>query len=98
MARKILQFVTGSARLMFSGGWAYHLWMTVLTVLVVSGILAYARADADGTTLEPVNLNELVREVIDLLDPPESFRIEVDPDLPVLTTARSPLQKIFSNA
>jgi molybdopterin-containing oxidoreductase family membrane subunit len=43
MARKIFQFVTGSARLMFAGGWAYHLWMTVLTVLVISGILAYAR-------------------------------------------------------
>jgi len=43
MARKIFQFVTGSTRLMFQGGWAYHLWMTVLTVLVVSGILAYAR-------------------------------------------------------
>jgi molybdopterin-containing oxidoreductase family membrane subunit len=43
MARKIFQFVIGSARLMFQGGWAYHLWMTVLTVLVVSGILAYAR-------------------------------------------------------
>ncbi len=33
MTRKILQFVTGSVRLMFQGGWTYHLWMTALTVL-----------------------------------------------------------------
>jgi len=48
MARKISQFVMGSARLMFQGGWAYHAWMTLLTFLVLSGILAYGRQLRDG--------------------------------------------------
>ena len=48
MARKISQFVVGSARLMFQGGWAYHAWMTLLTFLVLSGILAYGRQLREG--------------------------------------------------
>lgn len=43
MLRRILQFVTGSARLALGGGLAYHAWMTMLSILVVSGALAYAR-------------------------------------------------------
>jgi Ni/Fe-hydrogenase subunit HybB-like protein len=42
MLKKSFQFVVGSSRLIFRGGWAYHSWMAVLTVLVASGILAYA--------------------------------------------------------
>ena len=48
MAKRIFQFVTGSTRLMFQGGWAYHVWMTILTFLVLSGILAYGRQLRDG--------------------------------------------------
>jgi molybdopterin-containing oxidoreductase family membrane subunit len=48
MATKLLQFVFGSIRLVFRGGWTYHLWMTGLTVLVVSGALAYADQLRDG--------------------------------------------------
>ena len=48
MATRILQFVVGSTRLVFRGGWTYHVWMTALTVLVVSGILAYANQLRDG--------------------------------------------------
>ena len=48
MAKRILQFVTGSTRLMFQGGRAYHAWMTVLTFLVLSGILAYGRQLREG--------------------------------------------------
>jgi molybdopterin-containing oxidoreductase family membrane subunit len=43
MTRKILQFVTGSARLVLGGGWTYHLWMAFLSVLILSGLLAYWR-------------------------------------------------------
>jgi len=46
--RKIMQFVVGSARLALGGGVAYHLWMTGLTILVLSGALAYWRQFRDG--------------------------------------------------
>jgi molybdopterin-containing oxidoreductase family membrane subunit len=43
MSRKILQFVSGSARLVLGGGWTYRLWMAFLSVLILSGLLAYWR-------------------------------------------------------
>jgi molybdopterin-containing oxidoreductase family membrane subunit len=48
MAGRIIQFIKGSTRLMFQGGWGYHAWMTLLTVLVVSGFLAYGQQLRDG--------------------------------------------------
>ena len=48
MAKKILQFVTGSIRLIVGGGAAFHTWMLFLTVLVLSGAFAYARQLTDG--------------------------------------------------
>jgi len=41
MARRIAQFLIGSARLALRGGPVYHLWMTVLSLLVISGAVAY---------------------------------------------------------
>jgi molybdopterin-containing oxidoreductase family membrane subunit len=41
VVRRILQFIGGSARLALGGGRVYHLWMGGLSVLVLSGLLAY---------------------------------------------------------
>jgi len=38
---RIVQFITGSARLALGGGWKYHTWMGFLTLLVLSGAAAY---------------------------------------------------------
>jgi molybdopterin-containing oxidoreductase family membrane subunit len=46
--RKGLQFVRGSARLALGGGVVYHVWMTFLSILVISGILAYMRQFNEG--------------------------------------------------
>jgi molybdopterin-containing oxidoreductase family membrane subunit len=46
--RKILQFFVGSFKLMFRGGKTYHLWMAFLSVLVVSGLLAYSEQLRQG--------------------------------------------------
>jgi len=48
LTRKILQFVTGSVRLMLGGGKIYHSWMAFLTLLVLSGAFAYYRQLTDG--------------------------------------------------
>ncbi len=58
MLKKSFQFLTGSVRLMFRGGWAYHTWMALLTVLVVSGILAYS--DQLRTGLIVTNMRDQV--------------------------------------
>lgn len=48
MIGRITQFVVGSARLALRGGLAYHVWMGFLTLLVISGVLAYARQLTEG--------------------------------------------------
>ena len=48
MVRKTFQFIVGSARLATGGGWAYHTWMTLLTLLVISGATAYWHQLRDG--------------------------------------------------
>jgi len=48
MIRKTFQFIIGSARLATGGGWAYHTWMTILTLLVISGATAYWHQLRDG--------------------------------------------------
>lgn len=64
---------------------------------MIDSILAYARADRAEITVEKVNLNELLNDVIDLLSPPPPFVIEIDDDMPVFWTAPSPLHQVFSN-
>jgi Ni/Fe-hydrogenase subunit HybB-like protein len=39
--KKILQFLWDCFRLSFVGGWRYHLWMTILTLLVLAGFYCY---------------------------------------------------------
>ena len=51
MTKRILQFIGGSARLALGGGVAYHVWMGFLTLLVLSGALAYWRQLDTGLIL-----------------------------------------------
>jgi len=48
MLGNIFDFVTGSARLAFRGGRAYHLWMAALGVLFLWGVTAYGRQLTQG--------------------------------------------------
>ncbi|MBU0755737.1 MAG: GHKL domain-containing protein, partial [Planctomycetes bacterium] len=64
---------------------------------MIDGILAYARTDIRDLKLETVDLQELLREVVDLLVPPPTFKIEIDEELPILETVKSPLHQVFSN-
>lgn len=64
---------------------------------LIEGILAYSRAGRTGNPPEPVAVGRLVRDVVDLLAPPPTLRIDVAPDLPVLHTERAMLQQVFMN-
>jgi signal transduction histidine kinase len=64
---------------------------------MIDGVLAYARAGRGGAAPTEVDVGELVRSVVLLLDPPESATIEIAPELPTLFTGRSPLQQVFLN-
>jgi signal transduction histidine kinase len=64
---------------------------------LIEGILMYSRAGRPGEPPKPVDVAKLVREVVELLDPPSSAKIEVAADLPTLNTQRTPLQQVFMN-
>ncbi|WP_310482474.1 PAS domain-containing protein, partial [Chamaesiphon sp. VAR_48_metabat_403] len=65
--------------------------------LMIDSLLLYARAGRQEAQLETFDLAELLAEIIDSLAPPESFRIEIQPPLPKLTTKRVFLSQVFAN-
>jgi len=64
---------------------------------LIEGLLEYSRVGRVKTTEEPVDTRELVMEIVDSLAPPEGFRVEVSPDLPILRTDRLLLGQVFAN-
>jgi PAS domain S-box-containing protein len=64
---------------------------------LIDGILQYSRAGRVRERPEPVEVGELLREVIDLLAPPANVRVEVGEGMPRLVTERLPLQQVFMN-
>ncbi|MGK3966087.1 PAS domain-containing protein [Sorangium sp. So ce1667] len=64
---------------------------------LIDGILAYSRAGRVRETAAPVDTVAMVRDVLDLLAPPDHVRIDVQPALPTLTAERVPLQQVFMN-
>ncbi|MEM9293587.1 MAG: ATP-binding protein [Acidobacteriota bacterium] len=65
--------------------------------LMVKGILQYSQVSQDELNLRPVAMDHLVADVLDLLDPGSSFRIEVSEDLPTINGDPSLLSQIFQN-
>ncbi|RZK41492.1 MAG: hypothetical protein EOO57_01685 [Hymenobacter sp.] len=63
---------------------------------LINGVLAYARASRAEHAPEAVNVAQLVREVADLVLPPD-FALELSPGLPTLLTDRLGLQQVFTN-
>jgi signal transduction histidine kinase len=64
---------------------------------LIEGLLAYSRIGRAAGSLETVDVGQLVREVVDSLDPPPDFQVEIAPDLPTLHTDRLHLSQVFAN-
>jgi signal transduction histidine kinase len=64
---------------------------------LIEGILAYSRADRNPGDVTEVDVAQLARDVWELLSPPESARIVIAHDLPMLRSPRIPLQQILMN-
>ena len=64
---------------------------------LIEGILQYSRAGRVRERPVRVDAGELVRDVADLIAPPEAVAIEVDEGMPVLWTERLPLQQVLMN-
>jgi PAS domain S-box-containing protein len=64
---------------------------------MIEGLLDYARVERADSTIEPVEVEELLFEVIDSIAPPSTFKIIISPDLPTLNTKRLLLSQVFAN-
>lgn len=64
---------------------------------LIDGILQYSRVGRVKETAVTVDLNVLVREVIDLLAPPANIEVIVDAALPSVVGERTRLQQVFQN-
>jgi len=64
---------------------------------LLDGLLQYSRVGRRQHDDEDVDVGALVGDVLDLIELPEGYRVDVDPDLPTLHTARAPLEQVFLN-
>ena len=64
---------------------------------LIDGILQYSRVGRVREVAAAVDLNALLRVVIDLLAPPPHIAITVDPALPVIVAEPTRLQQLFHN-
>jgi len=64
---------------------------------LIDGILQYSRVGRVKETIVAVDLNRLVREVIDLLAPPKNITIRIGNSLPTVMTEPTRIQQVFQN-
>jgi signal transduction histidine kinase/DNA-binding NarL/FixJ family response regulator len=65
--------------------------------LLLDSLLKYARLGRVEASVVPVCVAELIVEIIDGLDIPAEFTIQVASDLPNLVTNRTALEQVFAN-
>ncbi|MBW4660681.1 MAG: PAS domain S-box protein [Drouetiella hepatica Uher 2000/2452] len=64
---------------------------------LINGLLQYSRVGRTQVAAETLSVQTLLSEVIDSLAPPESFTIQVAPDMPTILTKPLLLRQVFSN-
>lgn len=64
---------------------------------LIDGILLYSRVGQVKETMVAVDLNRLVRDVIDSLAPPACITITIDNPLPTVMTEPTRIQQVFQN-
>lgn len=64
---------------------------------LIDGILAYSRAGRETLEPEQVDVSDVVRELVAMLEVPEGTEIEVEASLPEIFTPRVPLERVFQN-
>jgi len=64
---------------------------------LINGVLQYSKISRDEEEKVPVNLNELLSDVIDMVDPPENIAITVEDELPVVQCGETRIMQVFQN-
>jgi light-regulated signal transduction histidine kinase (bacteriophytochrome) len=64
---------------------------------LIDGILQYSRAGRVRSAIEQVDVDLLVKDVVELLAPPPEVAVTIEPGMPTIRTERTPLQQVFMN-
>lgn len=64
---------------------------------LLDDLLSYSRVGRVATPVVTVDCNQLLRDIVALFDPPVSFTISIQNNLPVLRAQRAPLEQVFRN-
>lgn len=64
---------------------------------LINGLLDYSRVGRTEDSLKTVNVEELLHEVIDSIQPPSTFAIAIASPMPILETRRILLSQVFAN-
>ena len=64
---------------------------------LIDGVLEYSQIGRVKRELAEVNLNELLREVVDLIAPPGHIRVEIQKNLPRVRAERTRMHQLFQN-
>ena len=64
---------------------------------LIDGVLEYSRIGRVTGRFEPIDLNQLLPEVIDSLTTPPKIQITIAPDLPVIIGDTIRIQQVFAN-
>jgi signal transduction histidine kinase len=64
---------------------------------LIDGVLQYSSIGYAEEQRVHVNLNELIQDVIDMVDPPENITITVENELPVIECGQTRIMQVFLN-
>lgn len=64
---------------------------------LIDGILEYSRVGRLTEKFEEVNLQHLLADTIDILDPPDNIHISIQPDLPIIMAEPTRINQLFQN-
>ncbi len=64
---------------------------------LITAVLEYSRLSSSKGAKENVNVSELLDTIVDLISPPENFRVIKEGSFPVLFTERIKLQQVLQN-
>ena len=64
---------------------------------LIDALLHYSRVGRLESEPQKISVGEMLNEIIDSLNVPEHFQVEIKGQMPTLTTQLVPLQQVFSN-
>jgi light-regulated signal transduction histidine kinase (bacteriophytochrome) len=64
---------------------------------LIDGILQYSRIGRLREEKDEVNLNKLIKDIIDMIAPPENIKITVENELPSILCEKTRISQVFQN-